>query len=366
MPRNSKFQNYINTLAQSKNLSEKTIAWNLNHDARISPERKRFFSLDAKKEVTCDDYSSTSSADLLNWHLRDHAQKRELKTKKGSLRHPDFCNPKVNRRNLYRIHEDLIDLAPSINLIRCVDLSSKGIQDYVIQAGIDKGIRNLQDYKLPNSRGSISPRIGVSHDPIVYLDNSLEDLRRKYRQFSPKNNTAHKETIRSNKFLNGLIEAMNDCPPFEPLWTTTARSFWNHQYSKNPQYWMQSVGVTPNLNDTWLLLFRYKRKRIFHLARPTQLDAGNSPLHFPTPASSNTGFAMECDGQSEDHDLIPEYIHNNFDLSIEDIHACVRVEGKKLIKLQKGPYSAQSRHLRLMKQRFGGLANWIKYDHPLI
>ena len=99
---------------------------------------------------------------------------------------------------------------------------------------------------------------------------------------------------------------------FHPTWVAKWAEF-RRFLGSGPERWSGVVGV-PNSRriPRWLLLLRYRLPKKVPLLRPTSLDAGYNPYHFPSPPQapvSEGGYPMDLRWSSPAGRLISEFIH---------------------------------------------------------
>lgn len=105
---------------------------------------------------------------------------------------------------------------------------------------------------------------------------------------------------------------------------TRIKPFWVTDWAKLKTYtnlgtdrWNQVVGVWREYK-TWQIVITYPASAVDVLYRPTQLDGGYYPQHFPPPrgvSSAEGGYTM--DWGTPDDVLMPEFIHKQIELKYE-------------------------------------------------
>lgn len=105
---------------------------------------------------------------------------------------------------------------------------------------------------------------------------------------------------------------------------TRIKPFWVTDWNKFKVYtdldvdrWNQVVGIFRPY-ETWQIVITYPASIVDALYRPTQLDGGFYPQHFPPPpdiTSATGGFTM--DWGTTDEKLLPEFIHKQIKLEYE-------------------------------------------------
>jgi hypothetical protein len=116
------------------------------------------------------------------------------------------------------------------------------------------------------------------------------------------------------KVLNHRLTIQNE--HYNPVWVSTWENF--EAYARlGADRWNQVVGV-PRITPTWQIVLRYPPGIVPCLHRPSQLDGGYYPQHFPTPpvtTMAEGGLTMDL-GASINKPL-NEYIHRQVKLDIQ-------------------------------------------------
>ena len=129
-----------------------------------------------------------------------------------------------------------------------------------------------------------------------------------------------------------------------------------------PEGWLEAVGVAKE-TGVWIAVIRYSDANgTLNLFRPTQLDAGWYPHHFPSPpvAPSGGGYTVFLDSAAPATELVSEYIHSEVDFTFEEWEA-----GGSLVGFTGRPVGgdlagARTNHLHLLVNKFGGsVSEWM-------
>ena len=86
-------------------------------------------------------------------------------------------------------------------------------------------------------------------------------------------------------FLEEVLVVIRQCSEeqsFQPVWATTLNGFQDYALS-TPDRWLEPLGMTRASYPRWLVLLAYDVKEAGTLARPCQLEAGFNPVHYPSP-----------------------------------------------------------------------------------
>lgn len=108
----------------------------------------------------------------------------------------------------------------------------------------------------------------------------------------------------------------NENTRIKPFWVTDWNKFSGYT-NADVDRWNQVVGVWRQYK-TWQIVITYPVSAVDILYRPTQLDGGFYPQHFPPPrdvSSAMGGFTM--DWGTADDTLLPEFIHKQIKLEYE-------------------------------------------------
>jgi hypothetical protein len=147
-----------------------------------------------------------------------------------------------------------------------------------------------------------------------------------------ENNLKDKMPREVESFLEKIFKLLNhrltvESKYYNPVWVTTWEIFEEYA-NQGADRWNQVVGV-PREMPTWQIVLRYPASKVPCLYRPSQLDGGYYPQHFPSPpvtAKAEGGLTMDL-GASVSRPL-NEYIHKQIELSIDYWIAGGRLIGK--------------------------------------
>lgn len=147
-----------------------------------------------------------------------------------------------------------------------------------------------------------------------------------------EDNLKDKSTLEVESFLGKIFKVLNhrltvEKKHYNPVWVTTWDIFERHANS-GADRWNQVVGV-PREAPTWQIVLRYPAGKVPCLYRPSQLDGGYYPQHFPSPpvlAKAEGGLTVDL-GASVSMPL-NEYIHRQIELDIGHWIAGGRLIGK--------------------------------------
>lgn len=154
--------------------------------------------------------------------------------------------------------------------------------------------------------------------------------------------------------------------PYQPTWAT----YWSHfrpLVPEGPVRWAAILGV-PNGRQCahWLMVLKYFQGEAGLLARPTILDAGFNPYHFPSPpqaALDEGGHPVDLQLSPRPVHLLPEFIHQQIPHTIEHWNA-----GGRLLARTPGHHprpgwlsNRRHNHHGLLAKVYGlGVDAWMK------
>jgi hypothetical protein len=253
----------------------RAIACNFIHDHRISSKRLRSFKKYVPPVI---DESSIASA-LRLYHSE----------KVGTRKLPEFVYEAFNGKNILtggQLSKHIV--AKDVLLARIVVLNALGT---VFDWAKAKGWRGFLTFP-----GSHSPS-GVSD----WLNCQIGGPSRAF----------------GGSFISAILQAMNGYRldrPYQPSWATTWRSL-AAVANQDASRWLQIVGVSRPQPGQWCMLLRYSVREAGTIARPTCLDAGDYPFHFPSPpcAPLSVGGHPADLKRSRVVGVLPEYIHKQID-----------------------------------------------------
>ena len=151
-------------------------------------------------------------------------------------------------------------------------------------------------------------------------------------------------------------------------WAAEWESLSPYLVPHKPHRWLQAVGK-PTEESMWVTVVRYplvaSRKAPIKLYRPTQLDAGWFPHHFPSPPPTplarggHTMFLCADNEGRPGNGLVHEYIHQSFPFSIRHWY-----KGGQLLEVAgavQGHLPRQrQKHIDLLEQHYPGeVEDWI-------
>lgn len=316
---------------QSSRSAYRAVAQNLKHDHRVSYEREKAF----------DDYGSQprDTAALEN-ALKDFLWERIRNPQNGEK--PDFLMDH-NAENFVSLN----DLGEDTDFVRVIDLHS--LLPVFLAVG-DKGIQPFDELTTSiKEDGEHIPEEEKQKTLFRFLNEKLQD------------------DEQQRNFIEQVIEAMNfyfeEVAAYHPTWVTTWEAF--ESQAKLPAiYWSEAVGVYKSNYPRWIIVLRYKACEAQDVVRPTQLDAGWHPYHFPSPPQSSAkqgGHSMDLNVDSlPSAKLLPEYIHPQIKHSIQhwDNAGALCMQTHRSSSPDLGTQRTQHRQ-RLIEQCGKGVAVWL-------
>lgn len=314
-----------------------TMGWNLFHDRRIGAKRFQQF---ADRAAAVSNRLSDSS------RIKDAVQDYHVRFVQEEL-NPSFLSSE-NDNNFHDASGALGAPHHSKLLIRVLNLS--GMHSVFERACLD-GVPEFSDY----DRSTGSPRRRLARTDWLDL---------KLKEFLAQPTLGYQVArLDSHPILAALLKFMSanrTAFPFEPAWVSLWSDFRDHDWH-SPKRWHELVGLRPPQQDAWFLLLRYPARFAGRMVRPTQLDGGWYPQHFPVPPSALVGHTMEMNHARRLSRPLPEYIHQQIDHSSKHLFALGRVSA---------PFSSgalvppQRRHYGVLAQHYRDTTAWTGLVHP--
>jgi hypothetical protein len=253
------------------------MARNIMHDHRVSVEREKAFDSHTNRPRTDSD-------------LRDAI----IRYKEVYIRtsaDPQFLDAGVNGLNLVSgasggrqiIHKDA-------KLVRVLDLN--GLTP-VFQWAKRKGHATFTSFPTRPSGYNVGR----------WLDRMIRQLPRE-------------------QFVQACLDAMNDYSlhlPFHPTWAAAWQKF-KPFAQQGSDRWLQVMGMPRPSGGRWLILLCYTVRSAGTVARPTQLDVGWVPQHFPSPPQARLrrgGHPIDLNTAGLPAELLSEFIHQQINHSMK-------------------------------------------------
>ncbi len=124
------------------------------------------------------------------------------------------------------------------------------------------------------------------------------------------------------RFVKACLDAMNDyCLhlPYHPTWAAAWQKF-EPFVKEGADRWLQVMGMHRPFPGRWLMLLRYLVREAGTVARPTQLEAGWGPHHFPSPPRARMrrgGHPMDLDVSGTPTGLLSEFVHQQISHTVD-------------------------------------------------
>jgi len=110
-----------------------------------------------------------------------------------------------------------------------------------------------------------------------------------------------------------LLDLNRQTSPWHPVWVAGWTEFSTCIDRRRPESWLEAVGLPCPPEPNWLIVLRYPTTDAQHLYRPTQLEAGAFPWHFPSPKTKlpplSGGHPMNLAGAPMRSPLCSEFVH---------------------------------------------------------
>jgi hypothetical protein len=285
LPTANAFDPILSRMKASGDGANSGIACNFRHDHRVSSARQIEFDDPALPP-------GSTATDLNRLVLRYY------ETKVQQPEGPDtaFLRDSNKANWVYGAAEVPPAIPGHKDLVSCLDLTRL---HEVWKAARD-------NYRLPYFCG------GRDLYPANEMEDSKEVELWHERRIPPGD--AAQVTKHMSELLAALAKHVNEKNFHHPVWAT----FWDDYkplISANANTWLSLVGVGRCFSPRrWLALLRYPVRDAGCLVRPTVLDAGWNPIHFPSPPNAvvrNGGHPINLT-PANSAPLIPEFIHVQF------------------------------------------------------
>jgi hypothetical protein len=158
--------------------------------------------------------------------------------------------------------------------------------------------------------------------------------------------------------------------PDGPVWAVLAKEFrreMNLRDEANPRdddaaRWFEAVGVDPVDWPVWAILVEYPLWQAGTLVRPTFLDSGGYPLHFPSPPAaplSAGGLVMNLQADPLPAVLRSEFIHQTIDFQLPHWTAAGQHYAATRRPVAAGIQRQRRAHYKLLSQVYNGVSQWM-------
>ncbi len=294
-------------------LAYRSMARNIMHDHRVC-------------EARADSFDALMNSPRTDSDLRDAIIRyKEIYIK--TSRFPQFIDARVNQNNIVSGSPDVRQVVhKSESLVRILDLN---------------GLTPVFQWAKRQGHATFASFPTRASGPAV--DTWLS---RRIQQLPP------------DQFVSACLDAMNDYRkylPFHPTWAVAWRRF-KPFVAQGGDRWLQVMGMHREFVGRWLILLSYTVGEAGTVARPTQLDAGWEPHHFPSPPQARAGkggHPMDLETSYPLTELLSEFIH-------QQIHHTVRhwTDAGGLIERTSAPTSGsldvqRTNHHNLLGSRYG-------------
>ncbi len=308
----AKIDQELQQLENGGTVAECAIAENLRTDDRVSENRAgRFFSQRSK---------GRSVLDTLQFHACNDAGRvfRKLEFNEGNLVH---LQGEKLQHSLPQRYSRLV------TIMRLGDAMRGHLSDW------------LRDVRIANSGDDIGTAKestlvdqwlaqfeGRSVHEIEELRDGMKEAHRRFLQ------SRYQGSYRYRPHIESIV------------WVGCECEFEKHS-GAGPLAWLEAFGLghlleKPSWNRDrgtadWFLLLKYDMGKTYAAARPSVLDAGPNPWHFPTPARIpcvEGGRAMFAGHTEQSIEPLVEFIHDYRRIERDDIHGVYRFEPSSATK----------------------------------
>ena len=157
-----------------------------------------------------------------------------------------------------------------------------------------------------------------------------------------------------------LLNRYSDENPYQPTWVTTWEAFESLAQGEadNPSRWLEIVGAYKVGFPRWVVVLCYTAGEAGDLVRPTQLDAGWFPHHFPSPPQAPVetgGHPMDLGAPTGDPRLLSEFIHQQIEHPVKHLTDMIG----RVTELSPSPLGIQrTAHHDLLSREYT-VAGWM-------
>jgi len=257
----------------SINHKHKAMACNLVHDHRVSPEREAHLSDMARSDMSGLRCTGVNLQNALNNYFEQRVRVRKL---------PPYVYWKLNGDNILgATPKGWVGPKRDTKLVRVLDLSGLF---HPYSWAKKRGNKRFESLPYQMSRTA------------EWIDNQLKTL-----------SVDDLRTFLDTVF--GVLRNYSQEHPFQPVWASTLTSFESH-IKEGPDRWLEMLGMVRTGKPRWLVLLAYEVKEAGTIARPTQLEAGFWPYHYPSPNCAEAfrgGHPIDL-GRAK-RALLPEFVH---------------------------------------------------------
>jgi hypothetical protein len=169
--------------------------------------------------------------------------------------------------------------------------------------------------------------------------------------------------------IDAIVGALN-LDPRGPVWTADAAELMKCLGGDQPECWCESVGIERDA-DHWMIVLEYSVADFVEgslgdavLLRPTQLEAGWSGFHFPSPPwlEPNEGgriLSLRSPDQTMDGErwLVPEFIHGPMLLRSDHVRAWWKTGTATRRRDLIG--DLRQRHHNWLCEQYRGVPGWM-------
>lgn len=267
----------VRKMAGSEEEKARAIGLNLIHDHRISEARARHFTNLMK--------SAGAGTNELMQALDRYRREWIARLPDATFQHDD------NSPNC------VFDLAPETGLRSDLEL--------VHVCNITQKLLKITDPAVRRSFPSLGLGGRYPESEAVVNDRLRTNLQGPERQAS---------FVAAFLAFSEMASANN---PWHPIWAASWDEFDRVANRSRPETWLEAVGLPCPPVPNWLMVLRYRVSDAKRVYRPTQLEAGAFPWHFPSPETklppvrgghpmnlTNGGAAVQASGS-----LPSEFVH---------------------------------------------------------
>jgi hypothetical protein len=174
---------------------------------------------------------------------------------------------------------------------------------------------------------------------------------------------------RAERFVDAflaMVVAYQRISPWNPTWAAVWQQYEPTKVTGSPNNWLEVVGKQAPQEPHWLLLLRYPSTGVKTLYRPTQLEAGDFPLHFPSPPCAPLevgGIAMQVGPDASSiWRILSEFIHTEVPFERDHWEATGIMLAQTTVSSYDSLSTYRRRHLQVLRDGYGdkNIDDWVE------
>jgi len=318
----------------------RAVARNWMHDPHVSPGREKAFSHYARSHsVQCD---TNNVRDIMSDYVLEWIR---LESPGGAvpvprLAVPDYLNHRLNHPNILR------DVA-----LGAVPMRLRGDYELVHLMRLN-GLGRVFQWAKDNSASDviIGPGTEKTAESSIglWLDRNLDPHRVTEEQ--------------RNAFLSAVLSVVaryrRATRHRRPIWASSALLFEPFARAEANR-WLDVCGMMVGDAPQWIIGLRYTAQEAGIVVRPCVLEGGWYQWFFPAPEDARYGHPMDLRADRDVLDLIPEFIHEPFDFTIDHWKASGCLCERTVPQPDRGVSAQRRTHRERLARHYTLPAAWM-------